>query len=319
MKAQLNAPAMLVLGLVLVASGCTTGTDDEPTDVSVEQESGVKIQSFDIQRSQVREGDTINPRMKVKNRGGREAKSAKAILYNYPSGWGDENAEKLEFGDIVAPDPERNRPSRPARDSTDIKVNSDYRQGQNIPVDIKAALAYNYTTIADTSVIVAPRNQAPSSASASEVDNTAGPVQLDVVSQPLISIDKENGDTSGEVPMCVEVKNVGDGTPLLRSQYSTIGDLPLGNVDEDINAVKVTADASNSQILSFSSGSTETNTKTKTLRMYDSTATTKCWDLEADVDPNFRESTERLNLEAKYAYRVKDSIGVSVVGREGSP
>ena len=112
MKAQLNAPAMLVLGLVLVASGCTNTEGGDTSDVSVEQESGVTIQSFETQRSEVREGDSIRPRMVVKNEGGRAAQNAKALLYNYPSVWSsvDGTNAVLDFGNIRAPDPDRNRP-----------------------------------------------------------------------------------------------------------------------------------------------------------------------------------------------------------------
>jgi hypothetical protein len=314
MKAQLNAPAMLVLGLVLVASGCTNTEGGDSTDVSVEQDAGVTIQSFETQRSEVREGDGIRPRMVVKNEGGRAAQNAKALLYNYPSVWSSDDGTNavLDFGDIRAPDPDRNRPSPPARDDATIQVNSDYRQGQNVPVDVKAVLVYDYDTIADTSVVVAPRNLAPDVDSSPDVDNTAGPVQMDVVSEAVISV-PEN-ETQASTQVCLEVKNVGGGTPLLSKVYeSGIRSVPLSNINEDVNAMKVTAEI-NSDIVDVS------GENPKTIRLFDGTATTRCWDLQADVDQNInRQTTERVSFVAEYAYRDKDSIGLSITGREGEP
>nr|EGQ39962.1 MAG: hypothetical protein J07AB56_06900 [Candidatus Nanosalinarum sp. J07AB56] len=314
MKAQLNAPAMLVLGLVLVASGCTNTEGSDSADVSVEQESGVTIQSFETQRSEVREGDSIRPRMVVKNNGGRAAQNAKALLYNYPSVWSSEDGTNavLDFGDIRAPDPDRNRPSPPARDDATIQVNSDYRQGQNVPVDVKAVLVYDYDTIADTGVIVAPRALAPEVDSSPEVDNTAGPVQMDVVSEAVISVPED--ETQASTQVCLEVKNAGDGTPLLPSVYdSGIRSVPLSNINENVNAMRVTAEI-RSDIVDVA------GENPKTIRLFDSTATTRCWDLQANVDQNInRQTTERVSFIAEYAYRDKDSIGLSITGRDGTP
>ena len=314
MKAQLNAPAMLVLGLVLVASGCIDTGGGEGPEVTVQQESGVTIQSFETQRSEVREGDSIRPRMVVKNEGGRAAQNAKALLYNYPSVWSSDDGTNavLDFGNIRAPDPDRNRPSPPARDDATIQVNSDYRQGQNVPVDVKAVLVYDYDTIADTGVIVAPRTLAPEVDSSPEVDNTAGPVQMDVVSEAVISVPED--ETQASTQVCLEVENAGGGTPLLPSVYdSGIRSVPLSNINENVNAMEVTAEI-NSEIVSVS------GENPKTIRLYDGTATTRCWDLQANVGQNInRQTTERVSFVSEYAYRDKDSIGLSITGREGSP
>jgi hypothetical protein len=317
MKAQLNAPAMLVLGLVLVASGCTNTEGGDSSDVSVEQESGVTIQSFETQRSEVREDNTIRPRMVVKNEGGRPAQNAKALLYNYPSVWSsgeDGTNAVLDFGNIRAPDPDRNRPSPPARDDATIEVNSDYRQGQNVPVDVKALLVYDYDTIADTSVVVAPRSLAPEVDSSPEVDNTAGPVQMDVVSEAVISVPDDGTQASTQV--CLEVKNAGGGTPLLPSVYdSGINSVPPGNVNRNVNAMEVTAEI-NSNLVSVS------GENPKTIRLYDGTATTRCWNIQTRqgaAENINRQTTERVSFVAEYAYRDKDSIGLSITGTEGSP
>jgi hypothetical protein len=323
MKAQLNAPAMLVLGLVVVASGCTGTEGGDSTDVSVEQESGITIQSFETQRSEVREGDSIRPRMVVKNKGGQPAQNAKALLYNYPSVWSSDDGTYavLDFGDIRAPDPDRNRPSPPARDDATIEVKSDYRQGQNVPVDVKALLAYNYNTIADTSVVVAPRSLAPEVDPSPEVDNTAGPVQMDVVSEAVISVPED--ETQASTQVCLEVKNAGSGTPLLPSVYEDndgnnevdIRSLPTGNTDKNVNAMEVTAEI-NSNLVSVS------GENPKTIRLYDGTATTRCWNIQTKqgaAENINRQTTERVSFLAEYAYRDKDSIGLSITGREGKP
>jgi hypothetical protein len=152
--------------------------------------------------------------------------------------------------------------------------------------------------------------------SSPEVDNTAGPVQMDVVSEAVISVPDD--ETQASTQVCLELKNVGGGTPLLPSMYGgedgDIKSVPTGNVDRNVNAMRVTAEIS-SNIIDVS------GKNPKFIRLYDGTATTRCWNLKAEVgkDGINRQTTERFSFLSEYAYRDKDSIGLSIIGREGSP
>lgn len=218
MKGITSRSAIILLALIVAASGCVDSTQDS------EASSSVSVESFEVVPNPVFSTQEVTARMRLKNTGEQTAEDVNVKLFNIPFGsvkkqeW--EGTRNIEFGSLRSADPENNIPATPKTQTVQLQP-PELERGISIPYDIMARVSYDYSTKGITEIQLMGeerfRSQSPGR-SQPTVDNTAGPVQIGIRTRTPI-VFYEGGSTSSD--LCITVTNNGEGTTYLDNQENT--------------------------------------------------------------------------------------------------
>ncbi|PSH00061.1 MAG: hypothetical protein BRC28_01485 [Nanohaloarchaea archaeon SW_4_43_9] len=211
-----NREILVLLALVVVASGCShTASPSTST-------SSVTIQNFSAFPSDVLSEQQVRLSLTLKNNGDADAEDVQARLFNVPfSGernWKLDGERTITFGTLQSADEERNLP---ARESTKYwSLNSpNLEEGATIPYRFITRVYYKYQTTGTTSVTLMGqrRYRQQGNPERPTLDTTSGPIQMEIRTRSPIVFYPED-DSSRTTEMCVIVTNEGTGTPFIHDQ-----------------------------------------------------------------------------------------------------
>lgn len=300
-----RSSALILLAVIVVASGCAQGGDE--TSVEISQTSGVNIESFSVTPSEVYSGNPTTVELQLKNNGGQEARDVQAKLYNIafegPRTWSIQSgSQTLEYNNLRPANPDTETPARQVSQVWTLEapeVDTDRR----IPYTINSRIFYKYNTESVTDITVMSGQEFRDSDEGRErpqLDNSGGPVQMEVRTRsPVVFYEDSDG---AEQSFCVIVSNEGEGTPFLSSaNYDSASD------QQNERKVTVSVQASGNQV-SFQ----ETE---KTVNIIGKEGQT-CFTMTADaISGSEIQQTVPITLEADYGYYLDTSASLTVRGR----
>lgn len=314
MELPSSKSAIVLLGLIVIASGCASNSDQ---GVTVSQTQGVTIDSFSATPSQVFESQLVTIELQLRNTGGTEAENVIAKLYNVPfegdRSWDiqspSQGQERISFNSLRAPNPDTDAPAVSVPRTWSVKA-PDLKQGVTIPYDFYTRVFYQYNTTG-TAEIRAMSDQRFRESGATRqkpsLDNSGAPIQMEIKTRtPLIFYENSDQQRSD---VCVVVKNAGSGTPFLQSAYDS-GTQNYGITDQNVDKVKLNLRTSGTV-------SVEDSTE-KTVPMVGGRGV-KCFTLGVErVSSQDIQQTIPITVTAEYGYYQDTSTSVTVDGRKGS-
>lgn len=211
-----NNTAVILVALTVVAAGCT----DNGGDIDFDQTTGIEVQNFEAVPQTVFANQAVDFRLNLVNSGEAVAEDVNADLFNIPVADDDEQSwegdvagdEVFNFGDIQPADPDIGLEAIPQEQS--IQLDPPAGVQRTITPNVIAAINYGYETTASSEMELISQDrfseESPEQGEP-EVDNSAGPVQLDIrTASPIIFY--EGGSTASGLTVVVE--NQGDGKVL---------------------------------------------------------------------------------------------------------
>lgn len=313
MQLPSNKAVLVLLALIVTVSGCA---DNSNGSVTVSQTEGVSIQDFSAVPTQVFEGQTINLELQLKNNGGSHATDVVAKIYNVPfdseganRAWKINNGDnKVNFDNLRAPNPETDAPSISVPRTWSLTA-PDLQQGVSIPYDFYTRVFYKYNTTGTTDVqIMSSQRYREEGASRTTptIDNSGGPIQLDVKTRtPIIFF----GDGGQRSELCVIVENAGTGTPFLPSAYKGGTDYQVN--ETNVDKVELSIETSG-RVVSVVEGAAPKKVSIIGGRGVE------CFTLDFNSFENQQiQKTLPITLNAEYGYYKESSTSVTVKGRRG--
>jgi hypothetical protein len=283
--------ALILLAAVVAASGCTQNN----TSVETTQTTGVKIDRFSTFPNNVFGGSQVQLQIGVKNTGGATAESVSMQVFNLPEVWQGSN-EQVSFGTLRPPQPEDDIPAVP-RERTVTLGAPEFDKQVQIPYDVMGRLSYEYETtgVSEIKLMGFERfRQTEGTRSEVSVDNTGGPIQLDIRTRtPIVFF----GNDDSASRLCVIVRNKGPGTVYLPSQGQS----------EGLDKVELSVRASSEFGLNPTDDPTVTLVEGHGVQCYEFTG------LSGD-DANIQ-TTVPVRITAEYGYFKEASSTVTVTGK----
>ncbi|MFB6209157.1 MAG: hypothetical protein ABEJ56_03385, partial [Candidatus Nanohaloarchaea archaeon] len=306
---------LVLLSLVVLASGCshtaTTGATG-PT-------SSVSIQNFSAFPGQVFNGQQVRLQMTLKNEGEATAKNVRARLFNVPfsgaNNWKLAGSRSVDFGSLEPANPEKNLPARPSTQSWSMNA-PELDNGVTIPYQFISKIYYGYKTSGTTSITLISQERyrdKGSGASRPTLQNSAGPIQMEVRTRSPIVFYEDSG-SQRNTEMCVIVRNEGQGTPFLHQKALSGGSY---DVSEDIsNSVKLRIQ-DQGRIDFKPPSDSKVGTNTARVELFGNRGIS-CFQIKVDgwgegVGP---QEEVPVVLEAIYGYTKETSTSVTVKGRD---
>lgn len=315
-----NKIVLAFLGLIVIASGCahTASNSDQSSG-----DSPIQINSLSIFPNPAPANQTVTLEIEVENIGDVDAEGVYYRIFNPPfasergqdRAWRDGDGAPMNSQDKrtfpindVLRAPTDTNPSIPMTDTRKMTA-PNLEQGRTVSYDFFSRLFYNYSTRANADIQIMSSERYREQGiqrSQPELENTQGPVQLDVrTSTPLVIYP---GDSDGENPsteVCVIVRNTGQGQPYWgHGQNPPNSEEVMGKVDlsvKDVGNVNFT--------------STETNSNSVTAEIVGNRAV-ECFDMEVQTTSQAEiQQTITLELEADYGYQEETQTSVTVEGR----
>lgn len=323
MQLSSNKTGLILLTLIVVVSGCADNSGNQ--EVTVSQTEGVEIDSFSASPSEIFEGQLTTLELQLTNVGGTEAENVVARLFNrgfegdgtwniQGDGSSIDDLKNIYYGNLDAPNPETNSPAIPILRTWNLEA-PDLDVAQQVPYDFNTRVFYQYDTTANTDIQIMSNdryNELGSSRSQPSLDNTGGPVQIDIRTRTPVVFTSTGQDTQ-PVPIRVVVTNEGSGTPFLQSAYQPSNDdKPYDSYDvgsEQTEKVDVEIEAAGNSV-SFDSNE-------QTVRMVNGEGV-KSFTMEVDrLGDSDIQQTVPITVTANYGYYKDSSTSVTVNGREG--
>jgi hypothetical protein len=313
MQLSSNKIGLILLALIVIVSGCADNSD---SGVTVSQTQGVAIEGFSASPSEIFEGQLTTLELQLRNKGGAEAENVVARLFNrgfegegtwniQGEGNSVEELKNIYFGSLSAPDPQSDAPSISVPRTWNLEA-PDLEVSQQTPYDFYTRVFYQYSTTANTDIQVMSNdryNELGTSRSQPDLDNTGGPIQIDVRTRTPIVFTSTGQDTQ-PVPIRVVVTNKGSGTPFLQSAYSGES-YDVG--DEESEKVKVEVQAAGNSV-SFDSNE-------QNVRMVNGEGV-KSFTMDVDrISDQDIQKTVPITVTADYGYYQDTSTSVTVNGR----
>lgn len=235
-----NKKILVILSLVVIASGCSHTASTTSTSSS----DSVTVQNFSAFPQDVYNDQQVRLTLTLINDGDATAENVVARLFNVPfAGESDSNNNvwklqgdrSISFGTLEAADEENNLPARESNQYWTLTSPS-LSNGVTIPYQFLARVYYKYQTRGTTSITLMDQDRFREEGQVSRptLDNTAGPVQMEIRTQsPIVFYPEDEGNRQTE--MCVVVKNEGSGTPFIHSEGYSGGSYDV----EESNSNKV--------------------------------------------------------------------------------
>lgn len=311
--------AVILLGLVVVASGCASGENDtgpaSTQAVSVMNYSAVPGTVFDSQQTSLR--------LRLKNVGEGEATNVQAKIFGPPFGNPSEQEWKvmtvnpssegtgdrvIDFNTLRPADEEAGVPATPREGIVTLQP-PNLDEGVTIPYDIFARVAYKYQNRGVTEIqLMGDQRYRKSNVERSQptLENTDGPIHMEIRTRTPIVFYGEGQTTSSN--LCVIVRNEGTGTPYMPSETTT------DPSDSVLNKVQLTINSAGS--IGFRpAGSSEAKEKTpvdlvgnKGIQCFEFT------NLQEEFTTDNIQKTLPITLEADYNYYKETQTSVTVKG-----
>jgi len=316
MQLSSNKTGLILLTLIVAVSGCA---DNSESDVTVSQTEGVSIEGFSSSPSEIFEGQLTTLELQLKNAGGTQAEDVVARLFNRgfegEGTWniqatgssGVEEAKNVYFGDLSGPDPQTDAPAISVPRTWNLEA-PDLDVAQQVPYEFNTRVFYKYDTTANTDIQIMSNdryNELGTSRSQPDIDNSGGPIQIDVKTRTPVVFTSTGQDTQ-PVPIRVVVTNEGSGTPFLQSAYT--GDESYDVSNDDSGRIDLEIKAAGNSV-SFDSNE-------QTVRLVNGEGV-KSFTMNVDrVSNQDIQQTVPLTVTANYGYYQDTSTSVTVNGRE---
>lgn len=212
MQSSSRKITLILLIVTVTVSGCT---QNDGATVKTTQNAGMTIDMFSTFPSNVLGGSEVQLRIGVQNTGGADAEQVSMQLFNLPETWrGSER--QISFGTLRPPNPEDDIPSVP-RERTVTLGAPDIDESIKIPYEVHGRLNYEYETTGVSQIELMGFDRFRETERTREnvdVDNTGGPIQLDIRTRsPIVFYSDDNSASR----LCVIVRNTGDGKAYLPS------------------------------------------------------------------------------------------------------
>ncbi len=317
MQLPSNKTGLILLTLIVVVSGCADNSDQ---GVTVSQTEGVQIEGFSASPAEIFERQLTTLQLQLRNTGGTEAENVVARLFNrgfegdgtwniQGEGGSTGEVESKYYGSLQSPDPETDAPSVSVPRTWNLEA-PDLDVAQQVPYDFNTRVFYQYDTTANTDIQIMSNdryNEVGTSRSEPSLDNTGGPIQIDIRTRtPIIFTDQ--GQSSQPVPIRVVVTNEGSGTPFLPSAY--VGDNQSYDVaDDDTERIDLEIQAAGNSV-SFDSNK-------QTVRMVNGEGVKSFTMTVNRVSNREIQQTVPITVTADYGYYQDSSTTITVNGREG--
>lgn len=294
---------ILAVALVVVASGCTTNTDNGSSDVEISQTQGLTIDKFAAFPAQVPANTQVQLDLVLVNKGEATARNVRWNLENIPfegtRSWTKEGGFQQQSLQVAPPNPETGQSGGQRSLRPTLKAPS-LGSDLSIPYTINLNLTYDYSTSGATEVTLMSRDRyQEKGATRSEVSlqNTGGPVQLETSTRNPIVYYSSGGSTSVQNSrFCVTAKNAG------------AGDLVGQEVD-------VTVESSGTLDVARERDGNYGNTASAPIEFVGGrTSAQNCFYLQAP-DSVSSQLTLPITVTADYGYQLEDSTSVTVEGR----
>lgn len=312
-----NKHLMVLLSLVVIASGCAQTTSDTSSEAST---ASVAVQNFSSFPQEVYNDQQVRLTLTLINNGDQNAQNVVARLFNVPFA-GDEGSNNnvwtldgdrsISFGTLQAADEENNLPAREQNQYWTL-TSPDLGNGVTIPYQFMTRIYYEYGTRGTSSITLMSQDRFRETGNAGRptLDTTDGPIQMEIRTQsPIVFYPEDEGDRQSE--MCVIVRNEGAGTPFLHSEAYSDGSYDV--TEEASNKVKLTAPDQGSIEFSPSDGSGNT----AVVEIFGNRGIS-CFNINVDnwasgVGP---QQEVPIVLEADYGYYKETSTSVTVQGSD---
>lgn len=315
MQLPSNKAGLILLVLLVTVSGCADNSDS--SDVTVSQTEGVAIEGFSASPGEIFEQQLTTLELQLRNVGGTEAENVVARLFNrgfqgdgtwniQGEGSNIDELKRIYFGALPAPDPQSDAPGISVPRTWNLEA-PNLEISQSVGYDFYTRVFYQYSTTANSDIQVMSNsryNELGVSRSQPSLDNTGGPIQVDVRTRtPVVFTD--TGQDTQPVPIRVVVSNEGSGTPFLPSAYT--GEESYEVTDQESEMVEVEVQAAGNSV-SFDSNTEE-------VRMVNGEGV-KSFTMEVDrISNQDIQQTIPITVTANYGYYQDTSTSVTVNGR----
>ncbi len=340
---QKNKFSIVFLALVVVVSGCADSTQDETSGTSP-----IQVNDFSVTPDPVPADRTGRFTVELENTGDEDAENVAVRLFgptlvtDQKLTWRDreggavETGERTETFDTLRASTEDN-PSIPKTRTFSLTAPA-YGEGKTVDDTFYMKLFYQYQTDARTGLtIMTDERSRETGATASQptVQNTAGPIQMDVRGVIPKVYYGDGSDRSEE--LCVTVTNKGDGTPFVADNTSINGEdnwkVPSALVggdrvynlkdedDSNTGFVELTVEDVGNIDFTPQDGRVREqdpgNMNAALVEMIDGSGY-QCFDWEVEGGLSQEEQTVNLEITADYGYVKEDSTTVTTEGRVGA-
>ncbi len=320
MKVNRNT-VIVLLALVVLASGCTDSTNTEgpagTQAVQVVNYSAVPDTVFDSQQ--------MNLRIRVKNVGDRDDRKAKVKIFGPPFGssgnqeWsvdsinpGSSGDRVIDLGRLRSADEEAGVPATP-REGIVTLTPPDLEDGVQIPYDFFARLAYEYQNRGVTEIqLMGDERYRDSSVTRAQptLQNTDGPIHMEIRTKtPIVFY---GGGQSTNSNLCIIVRNEGTGTPFLGSTTPTPDE---NNVDKVQLTLSSPGNIGFSPVSGSSSGGGSSTTVKVDLVGNRGMECFEFTNLQSEFQTSDIEQTLPITLRADYNYYTETQTSATVKGR----
>ena len=316
MELPSNKIGLILIISTIVVAGCADNSD---SGVTVSQTGGVEIEGFTSSPSEIFEGQLTTLELQLRNVGGTEADHVVARLFNREftsssdtwnvQGEGSDVGElKRKYrSNLPAPDPQSDAPAISVPLTWNLEA-PDLDISQTVPYDFNARVFYQYETTANSEIQIMSNdryNELGTSRSQPDLENTGGPIQVDVRTRTPIVFTNSGQDTQ-PVPIRVVITNEGSGTPFLPSAYS---DEEYNVGEEESERVELEIEAAGSAV--------EFDSNQQPVRLVNGEGVKSfTMNVERISDQDIQQ-TIPITVTADYGYYKDTSTSVTVNGREG--
>lgn len=304
---------MVLIGAVLITSGCMDGGESEAST------DGVSVSEFSITPNPAPGGQQATIQMQMENGGDAVATDVRADLFGPTVSsdgrtWTAPQGTTMEFNDLQpATD---TQPAIPQQDSLTFET-PNLEEGRDLPYDFNAQVFYGYETTASTSLQVMSQERYQETGATQEqtsVDNSNAPIQMSVQGTTPIVFQPQQGERTSDI--CITVTNSGSGLPfhpgaLPAEDSSDISDEDSNNVELEIENV------GNIVFTAEDEGEVETSNGVATTVDIIGNEGFHCFTMTAAGlgDVTSLEQTANIEIDAEYGYREETSTSVTVEGR----
>lgn len=294
-----NSTALVLLSIVVIASGCAHTGTSEDTEASTQ---AVQVVNFTAIPDTVFESQEPTLRLTLKNTGSVEATEADATLFNVPFGQPEQrqwavSSRKFEFGTLRPRNEEAGLPATP-KERTKTVTPPDLSDGETIPYDFMTRIFFKYSSRATTEIQLMGQKRFRDTGAARarpDIENSDGPIQMEVRTRTPV-VFYQDGSTSSN--LCLIVRNEGTGTPTWPNDRS----------QEDVVELQIR-----------SSGSMSFETLEGQANRVDMVGNRgiKCYEISGfeDFSSTDIQRTIPITFEADYGYKKQAQTSITVKGR----
>ncbi len=327
MRFERNKILLVLISLVVIASGCVDNGDSAET-----QTNPVTVTDFSPSQASIPSDTTLSLDIEIENEGQADAEDIAVRLFgptfasssDQDSAWRSSSEEAMDsradrtftMGDANSPgDGESPIPST---ESITLTAPS-YGEGRAPTETFNLDVFYRYETQAGTQMTMMSEDRyldSDTTETSAETDNDSGPIQLEVLgTTPKVQYDDDGDDTDD---FCVMVRDEGPGTPFLHDESYHEDTEDVYSVDSDYEDI-VEIEAEDVGDIVFEPGSgetgedTEEGAKIETELVNDEARACFEWSSPDMIDQE--EITSNINLVASYGYNIEEQTTVTVEGR----